>query len=72
MIGTYVTSGGLSNLRRSARVLAIEPGPEAWVGVLRSACLSRETLRDWRVKAEAFAARYLGNGVSGARLDISR
>lgn len=75
--GTYVTSGGLSNLRRcsSRRVLLIEPEPEPELSrslsfCARSLVLSREILRDWSVKAEAFAARYWpGIGLSGAFLD---
>jgi hypothetical protein len=72
---TYVTSGGLSNLRRcsSRRVLLIEPEPEPELSRslgARSLVLSRGTLRDWSVKAEAFAARYWpGIGLSGALLD---
>jgi hypothetical protein len=70
---TYVTSGGLSNLRRcSVRVLPREPEPEPELGVSRwsRSFLSRVIRRDCGVKAEAFEARYLDIGVSGVRLDI--
>ena len=69
VLWTYVTSGGLSCLRRSWGLLEPEPEPEPEVerGTSRSFLWTR---RDWGVKAEAFEARYLGIGVSGARLDI--
>lgn len=75
VLWTYVTSGGLSCLRRPWGLLEPEPepepdpGPEPEVerGTSRSFLWTR---RDWGVKAEAFEARYLGIGVSGARLDI--
>lgn len=77
---TYVTSGGLSNLRRcSARrvLLPIEPEPEPEPELsrslslgARSLVLSRGILRDCSVKAEAFVARYRpGIGLSGVLLD---
>jgi hypothetical protein len=75
---TYVTSGGLSNFRRCSTfrlLLPIEPEPEPELSRslslgARSLVLSRGILRDWSVKAEAFAARYRpGIGASGVLLD---